>query len=304
MISLQLRAKKRGGIYSGGEKPDKKSVDGSEELEKESLDTSYRCRVAETVLLSSLLESMKVENESNVNDSEQSKPAGVVAVSPLQDTEDLMVGTMAEIFNSIGTLAAQNVVENATLVDHFGDRGTYTGELCNGEPDGYGLMLYDDNRRYEGTWIHGRYHGKGQTSFANGDSYTGEYKSDHMHGSGTYYWEDGRYYVGKFCEDQRQGHGVYSWPDGSKYTGYFSGGKMHGSGTHGYKCGSTYEGEFQQGQYHGYGCLTHANGRSYEGNFRLGHTHGLGKEFYPDGSLGHDGLWNKGEPSGERPPTR
>lgn len=257
--------------------------------------SSYRS-VAETAVLSSLLEDIKFENEASNDNLESAQPPEIVNISRLQE---MLNGSVEELVSSKRKLCSKTQIESASIIDHFGDRGTYTGELTQGEPHGEGIMIYDDKRQYKGEWVHGRYHGKGKTSFANGDSYTGEYNDDTMHGAGNYEWKDGRVYSGSFNFDERQGHGVYSWPDGSSYTGAFKAGKMDGSGIYLYHCGLKYEGEFRHGQYQGHGRLVTASGRSYEGNFQQGEKQGLGTETNPDGSIRHEGLWDQGQPTGE-----
>jgi hypothetical protein len=54
-------------------------------------------------------------------------------------------------------------------------KGTYTGELKNGEPDG-----------------------KGTLKLNNGDVYTGEFKKGSIEGTGTYTWKNGEQYKGSF----------------------------------------------------------------------------------------------------------
>jgi hypothetical protein len=268
----------------------------------QTIDKSFRYSRAETMALSCLLQSLKAENderlESKSNYSSSHPAREGVSIPRL---EAMMIGEMQDIFSTREQVAKQKKVENAILVDHFGDHGVYTGDLRKGEPHTrYGTMTYEDGRRYEGNWINGRYHGKGYTCFASGDFYTGDYKSDHMHGQGTYCWKDGRAYAGEFCEDERQGHGVYSWPAGSSFTGSFVGGQMHGSGIYQSVSGNRYEGEFRCGQWHGCGCLVSVDGQRYEGQFRLGLKHGDGQESRLGGTCVHKGRWHNGEPAFER----
>ena len=93
------------------------------------------------------------------------------------------------------------------VVDPYGDRGRYTGQLHHGKPNGKGTMKYVDGRVYAGEWSDSRWHGMGQATFTNGDSYDGEYRNDQRHGVGTYSWSDGRVYSGGFNADKRQGKG-------------------------------------------------------------------------------------------------
>lgn len=58
-------------------------------------------------------------------------------------------------------------VEQKTVVDPYGDRGNYTGELSTRtrKPHGSGLMKYKDQRVYQGGWKNGQWHGDGQANF-------------------------------------------------------------------------------------------------------------------------------------------
>jgi hypothetical protein len=64
--------------------------------------------------------------------------------------------------------------ETATATVEFA-KGTYEGELENGEPQGDGVMELN-----------------------NGDRYEGEFRNGVFHGTGTYTWADGRSYRGRF----------------------------------------------------------------------------------------------------------
>ena len=55
-------------------------------------------------------------------------------------------------------------VTQLALADPYGERGVYTGVLCNstGMPHGKGQLKYEkENRWYEGDWLHGRWNGNG-----------------------------------------------------------------------------------------------------------------------------------------------
>lgn len=56
-------------------------------------------------------------------------------------------------------------------------KGTYSGELRDGEPHGTGVLRMN-----------------------NGDRYEGEFRDGVFHGSGTYTWADGRSYTGRFVD--------------------------------------------------------------------------------------------------------
>lgn len=71
--------------------------------------------------------------------------------------------------SEVTVVAAEKPVEFA--------KGSFSGELKNGEPDGKGTM-----------------------KLANGDTYTGEFSDGTISGTGTYVWKDGTKYTGKFSD--------------------------------------------------------------------------------------------------------
>lgn len=190
-------------------------------------------------------------------------------------------------------------VINRSLLDPYGDRGTYSGVVLRstGMPHGVGRMVYeDDGRTFEGDWRHGRWHGYGRATFANLDSYEGEYRFDQRHGRGKYCWSDGRVYDGEFSEDKRHGKGTFTWPDGATYVGDFHLGQREGRGKYTFSDGGYYVGSWVNGRYEGFGECHWEDGRTYKGEWRAGMAHGKGVETNPDGSVRHDGQWVKDEP--------
>lgn len=188
-------------------------------------------------------------------------------------------------------------VEDEQTLDPYGDKGSYTGEVDSKiKPHGLGTMNYNDGRTYTGSWSHGQWHGQGTAAFVNGDKFDGNYDLDRRHGFGVYSWSDGRIYEGEFYHDRRQGCGEYQWPDGALYRGEFVSGHRQGEGTYTFSDGSTYTGEWFKGCYHGVGQCVWKDGRSYKGEWREGKAHGYGVEKRGDGSIRHEGMWNKDIP--------
>ena len=190
-------------------------------------------------------------------------------------------------------------VVGKTLLDPYGDKGTFTGVVLRntGMPHGQGKMVYEEDLRvFDGEWRHGRWHGYGRASFSNGDSYEGEYKFDQRHGTGLYRWNDGRVYNGQFSEDKRHGKGKFTWPDGAVYDGDFVNGQRQGHGNYTFADGGQYEGSWKDGRYDGFGTCTWEDGRRYRGAWRNGMAHGQGTETYPNGNIRHEGQWIDDEP--------
>jgi hypothetical protein len=108
-------------------------------------------------------------------------------------------------------------------------------------------------------------------------------------------FKDGRIFEGEHIG----GHmirGKMYYTDGSVYTGGWMKSKRHGRGVCTFADGSLYEGDFYDGDFHGLGKMTWNDGGWYEGQWRKGEVHGRGLELRSDGSLRHDGVWNKGVP--------
>ena len=87
----------------------------------------------------------------------------------------------------------------------FGDKETnpkYQGEVKNGVPNGFGILI-----------------------FPNGQKYVGEFKDGLPNGQGTKTYDGGKY-VGEFKDGEQHGHGTDFDSDGVKYEGEFKNGKM------------------------------------------------------------------------------
>jgi len=68
--------------------------------------------------------------------------------------------TVLEVINNEATC----YVEKESILDPYGDKGIYTGELLVNlkKPHGLGTMIYDDGRIFTGSWNNGKWHGSGK----------------------------------------------------------------------------------------------------------------------------------------------
>lgn len=82
-------------------------------------------------------------------------------------------------------------------------RGTYTGELRNGEPHGNGAMVMNNGDRYEGEFRNGLFHGDGVYRWSNGDRYEGTFRDGEMHGEGTFITAGGQISTGSWVAGER-----------------------------------------------------------------------------------------------------
>lgn len=64
-------------------------------------------------------------------------------------------------------------------------KGTYTGELRDGEPHGTGILRLNNGDRYEGEFQDGVFHGSGTYTWADGRSYTGRFETGSVAEGGT-----------------------------------------------------------------------------------------------------------------------
>lgn len=89
----------------------------------------------------------------------------------------------------------------------YGDR-IYFGQMNNwGNPQGQGIMVYENGRVYEGDWVNGYFQGNGVLFFADGDLYAGEWKNGKPDGDGVGIIGDTTYGGGFFSANWH--HGCY-----------------------------------------------------------------------------------------------
>lgn len=77
-------------------------------------------------------------------------------------------------------------------------RGSYSGDLVNGEPNGSGTMLMKNGDRYAGDFLDGLFHGRGTYTWVSGDRYEGGFSDGEMDGRGTYTAADGTVITGRW----------------------------------------------------------------------------------------------------------
>lgn len=106
------------------------------------------------------------------------------------------------------------------------ERGTYTGETINGEPDGRGVMKFKDGGVYTGRWTDGNPHGRGVSTHPDGSRYEGDWDKGWVHGHGTLLTRKGDTYVGKFINGLYDGEGTLTYKNGKVETGIWKAGKL------------------------------------------------------------------------------
>ena len=86
----------------------------------------------------------------------------------------------------------------------FGDKEThskYTGDIGNGVPNGFGIMIFPNGNKYIGGWKDGRWNGQGTFTTSNGSKYEGELKNGEMNGQGTHTYPNGSKFEGDYKDD-------------------------------------------------------------------------------------------------------
>jgi hypothetical protein len=114
-------------------------------------------------------------------------------------------------------------------------------------------MIYYNDATYEGEIVDGEPQGFGILTFNNGDKYTGDFENNWFHGVGLFEWSNGDVYVyiGDFDEGLRTGFGIYTRPSGDQYEGDWLNGERHGYGIYTYPDGTTDKGMWKNNQFQG-----------------------------------------------------
>lgn len=111
----------------------------------------------------------------------------------------------------IETEATTSQVANEVF-EYNGELVTYSGEVRDSLPNGYGTAQYPRGR-YEGTFVNGARHGKGTFTDTDGGVFTGTFANNDFD-QGKYVQKDGTYYEGTF-QDQQPYNGTWYEKDGT-----------------------------------------------------------------------------------------
>ena len=99
--------------------------------------------------------------------------------------------------------------------------GKYQGYWKDGERDGEGVFIYDNQDIYSGQWKAGKKDGKGTYIFKEtGMKYVGEWKAGQM-AKGQWLYKNGSKFEGKFDNNQPKGAGCWSFANGNKVEGVY-----------------------------------------------------------------------------------
>jgi len=169
----------------------------------------------------------------------------------------------------------------------------YAGEFIEGVRQGRGIWTHPDGIKYAGQWFNGEYHGRGTLLLPGGSRYDGEWIAGKKEGPGIYRWPDGKIYTGYWSADRHSGYGKLTTAEGFSYAGYWHDGRKQGEGTATYPDGSAYYGQWLNDKRHGSGTLIYADGSIYEGGWAEDLQHGEGSMTYTDGTS-RTAVWTRG----------
>ena len=149
--------------------------------------------------------------------------------------------------------------KNKTLING----ATYSGELLNDLPHGYGVYE-TDNIKYEGYFRNGLFDLYGTLIDKNRKyKYIGSFNMGNKDGFGKIIFDDGKYFEGMFTSNLANGIGYMEYSDGEIYVGEFKNNLANGSGTVYYTNGNIYTGNFKDDKEDGFGVMMEAGNRSY-----------------------------------------
>lgn len=175
-------------------------------------------------------------------------------------------------------------------------QGTYEGLVLEGRPDGFGLMLYNNNSLYDGDWKAGKWNGQG--AYVNEkDSIVGIWKDGELNGEAVIKTTE-FIYQGECLGNLPDGLGTLVLKDSSYYAGEWISGKRDGYGDMIYSNSDTYFGDWKDNLFNGTGRYIYdATGDYYDGEWKAGLQHGVG--LYKSSDFEYIGNWEEGWMNGE-----
>lgn len=124
----------------------------------------------------------------------------------------------------------------------------YVGDKKNNQPNGLGIMHWNNGDEYIGYFVNGVLNGKGKYTWSNGEEYDGDWVNGLRSGIGKHKI-DGYLYEGQFSNNVATGKGILIMPNGDKYAGDFVNFKFNGYGTYTYSNGQVKQGYWVDGSY-------------------------------------------------------
>ena len=173
------------------------------------------------------------------------------------------------------------------------------GWNLQGEKEGYGIIIYNDNNIYKGLWKNNKYGEFGCFIHNNGNYYLGKFNNGKAKGKGEMLIKNKLKYIGDFENELPNGEGeLINFEDESIYKGHIINGVKEGYGVLEFSDGTKYEGEFKDDNYNGHGKIVYSNESKYEGDFKNSLKDGKGVFMWPDGQI-YEGEYKKDIRSGK-----
>lgn len=176
--------------------------------------------------------------------------------------------------------------------------GSYSGELSDGLPCGYGCYeTAGGTYAYTGYWHKGKPKGLGRQEVAD-TLYEGEFRDGERCGEGRMRYPDGSTYRGAWRHNRRHGYGELTDSAGRVFCGWWTADSLpHGERR---ERGARYRGAFNAAlQADGYGIFRTADGTYYGGFWQAGCRHGFGIAVEPRAVV-KSGVWKQGRFRGEQ----
>lgn len=152
-----------------------------------------------------------------------------------------MLIVQVALFMMLGAEAQRTTGKLKDQKDVWGTAFTYTGEIKNGKPDGFGVGVYSNGYtvKYVGQFVNGVMSGKGTMIYSNGAFLTGDWKDGKMNGKGANVNKEGTFYVGGMKDGVRNGKGWLVLSSNAFYLGEFKNDTYDGMGIYGWGDGRT-----------------------------------------------------------------
>ena len=173
------------------------------------------------------------------------------------------------------------------------------GWNLQGEKEGYGISIDNENNVYKGLWKNNNYGEYGCFIHNNGNYYKGSLYNGKAKGKGEMFINNKLKYIGDFDNELPNGEGkIINYEDETNYNGHIINGIKEGFGILEFNDGTKYEGEFKDDKFNGKGKIIYSDGTEYDGDFKNNLKDGKGIFIWPDGKK-YEGEYKKDVKNGK-----
>ena len=198
----------------------------------------------------------------------------------------------------------KNNIKNGFGIIIFSNNRIFQGEFKFDNLNGFGYEFYSkkvsnkfSNFLYEGFWRNGLKEGYGilHTEKIN---YLQKYSNGRLiYSIMEKFWNKNNYY-GEYFNEKMEGFGILNYSNGDKFEGWFKNDLKNGSGIYSWADGDFYIGKFVDDKREGKGKFYVKNKIVYDGNWKNNNFNGFGKYFYKNGNV-FEGFWKNGLKNGK-----